>query len=73
MSIVVYLFEGYIFLLRFLYMIFGFRFCPQDAEKRNAKIYGVAAEKTKQYDANERLIKVCVFKRGGRVDLSSDV
>lgn len=54
-------------------MIFGFRFCPQDAEKRNAKIYGVVAEKTKQYDANERLIKVCVFKRGGRVDLSSDV
>lgn len=45
MSNVVYLFEGYIFLLRFLYMIFGFRFCLQDAEKRNAKICGVVAEK----------------------------
>lgn len=73
MSNVVYLFEGYIFLLRFLYMIFGFRFCPQDAKSEMQKYAVLSQKKQNNTIANERLIKVCVFKRGGGVDLSSDV
>lgn len=73
MSNVVCFFERYIFLQYFFYAIFAFRFCPQDAEKRNAKNAMLPPKKQNNMIANERLIKVCVFKRGGRVDLSSDV